>query len=90
MTGPRADAVARDLSDRLPGLLAEADPAVLGRTVLALAAMHEAARDGRCRYCRPHQRRWWRWRGSADPCPTRRVLAAELLTSPPASRWTSA
>lgn len=88
MTNPRADAVARGLSERLPGLLAEADSVVLGRTVMAVAAMHESDRDGRCRYCRPRRWRWWR--GTADPCPTRRVLAAELVAARPAPPWMSA
>lgn len=88
VTSPRTDLVARDLSDRLPGLLAEADPVVLGRTVMAVAAMHEADRDGRCRYCRPSRWRWWRH--TAYPCPTRRVMAAELVVSPPEPRFTPA
>lgn len=65
----------------VPQLLAEADPAVLARTVLSLAAMHEPDRSGRCRYCRPTQ--WGWWRRTTHPCPTRRVMVAELRTATP-------
>ncbi|HEY9472636.1 MAG TPA: hypothetical protein VIS06_02165, partial [Mycobacteriales bacterium] len=37
----------------LPRLLADAPPEVLGRTVLAVATMHEPDPDGRCRACQP-------------------------------------
>ncbi|HEY9388321.1 MAG TPA: hypothetical protein VIR27_00965 [Mycobacteriales bacterium] len=72
-----------DLVDRLPDLLAAAPPEVLGRVVLSVAVMHQADIRGRCPWCQPQRRRRW-WRrgpqpfGPAGPCPTRRMLVAEL------------
>ena len=72
-----------DLVDRLPDLLAQAPPEVLGRVVLSVAVMHQADTRGRCPWCQP-ARRWRRWRrgpqpfGPVGPCPTRRMLVAEL------------
>lgn len=79
----------------LAGLLAGARPETWGRTVLAVAAMHEPDQHGHCRYCRPdpHDRpRWWRrrQRGPVQPCPTRRMLLAEVIAEPPAPQWTPA
>ncbi|HEX5495707.1 MAG TPA: hypothetical protein VFX70_14140 [Mycobacteriales bacterium] len=68
-------------------LLAGADPVAVSRTVMSLAAMHEPDRSGRCRYCRAG--RWLWWRRTGYPCPTRRVLVAELRTAVPV-RWTPA
>jgi hypothetical protein len=66
--------------DPLPCLIADAEPAVLGRTVLAVAAMHEPDEQGRCRVCAP-RRPWWRWwsRDRGGACPTRRVLWSTLV-----------
>ena len=71
----------------LPRLLADAPPEVLGRTVLAVATMHEPDPDGRCRACQPGERRWWRRsrrRFGNYPCPTRRMLLAGVSTPYPA------
>ncbi|HEX5495985.1 MAG TPA: hypothetical protein VFX70_15560 [Mycobacteriales bacterium] len=84
------DSAAPDLA----GLLAGAPPEAWGRTVLAVAAMHEPDEHGQCRYCRPDpaDRPRWRWwkRPAARPCPTRRMLLAEAATFPPEPRWTPA
>lgn len=65
----------------LPDLIALAAPETLGRVVLAIAAMHERDEHGRCRQCPPHRPSRWRWwRRSSQPCPTWRVMRAELLT----------
>jgi hypothetical protein len=71
--------VATPHSDPLPFLIADAEPVVLGRTVLAVAAMHEPDENGRCRICSTH--RWWPLRlRSRDEswCSTRRMLWATL------------
>lgn len=70
-----------DTDPDLGGLLAGCRPEVWGRGVLAVAAMHEPDRTGRCRFCRPERRgwRWWRW--DAGPCPTRRMLLAEVVAA---------
>ncbi|HEY9472971.1 MAG TPA: hypothetical protein VIS06_03860 [Mycobacteriales bacterium] len=77
-----------DLAERL----ADAPPEVLGRVMLAVATMHEPDGQGRCRWCRPTRSRWWRWarRGPQVPCPTRRVMAAELAVSSTTPTWTPA
>lgn len=69
-------------ADPLPCLIADAEPAVLGRTVLALAAMHEPDENGRCRVCSTR----WRWRRSRREawCSTRRMLWATLVEGHPA------
>lgn len=69
-------------ADPLPFLIADAEPAVLGRTVLAVAAMHEPDEHGRCRICSTR----WRWRRSRGEswCSTRRMLWATLVGSQPA------
>lgn len=62
-------------------LLADAPPEVLGRAMLAVAAMHEPDESGRCRWCGPHPRFWRRRRRRcAEPCRTHRVIVAELRT----------
>lgn len=69
--------------DPLPSLIADAEPAALGRTVLAVAAMHEPDERGRCRVCGTR----WRWRRAARGqswCSTRRMLWATLVGSQPA------
>lgn len=68
-------------------LVADATPTVLGRTVLAVAAMHEPNECGRCPWCHPAAR-WWRRRPSG-PCRTRRVIVAELRTGV-GPHWVSA
>ncbi|HEX5494181.1 MAG TPA: hypothetical protein VFX70_06355 [Mycobacteriales bacterium] len=71
--------------------LAGAPVEVWGRLVLAVAAMHEPDGTGRCRYCRPDRHRWpWWRRRPARPCPTRRMLLAEVIAEPPAPHWTPA
>lgn len=66
------------MTEDVAALLADAPPHVWGRTVLAVAAMHEPYPDGRCRWCRP-DRRWWRVRRRpVGDCRTRRVILAEL------------
>lgn len=72
--------VPQRLGERLPQLLAESPTVVLERTVLAVAAMHDVDEHGHCRVCaecRPRRWRWWR-RSPNYPCPTRRVMWAEL------------
>lgn len=72
-------------SDPLPFLIADAEPAVLGRTVLAVAAMHEPDEYGRCRVCSGHRRWRLRWRSRGESwCSTRRMLWATLVQSHPA------
>ncbi|HEY9474889.1 MAG TPA: hypothetical protein VIS06_13680 [Mycobacteriales bacterium] len=85
---PTDDASPRD---DLTGLLAEAPPEAWGRTVLAVAAMHEPDGSGRCRYCRPDRRgwRWWR-RPPARPCPTQRMLLTGITAVDGGPRWTAA
>lgn len=66
--------------DPLPSLIADAEPAALGRTVLAVAAMHEPDERGRCRVCGTG----WRWRRASRGqswCSTRRMLWATLVGS---------
>ncbi len=76
----------------LAGLVISAPPEVWGRTVLAVAAMHEPDVRGRCRYCRPGRRRRWHWRryGTCDPCPTRRLLLVEIGATRSGPEWTAA
>lgn len=64
----------------LAEMIAEAPPEVLGRAMLAVAALHEDGPDGRCPVCaecRPRRWRWWR-RSPGHPCPTRRAMVTEL------------
>jgi hypothetical protein len=74
--GPDAEAERPGLAE----LIAEAPPEVLGRAMLAVAALPEDGPDGRCPVCaecRPRGWRWWR-RSPGYPCPTRRVMVTEL------------
>lgn len=69
---------------QLPELIAEAMPEVLGRLVLAVAAQHDPGGRGWCLVCvgcRPRRWGWWRGRRpgrGGEPCPTQRLLWAEL------------
>lgn len=73
--------------DEVRTLVDDTPPAVWGRTLRVIAAMHEPDDTGRCRWCQPRHRlgrrldrltRWWR-RPDAE-CQTRRVIRAELRT----------
>lgn len=68
----------------LPVLVIGATRDDLARTVLAVAAMHEPGPHGRCPHCQPR-----RWRRPTGPCPTHRLVTAELTTLGPPS-WRSA
>ena len=72
--------------------IVDAAPEVLGRTVLAVAALHEPGPEGYCPVCaecRPRRWRWWR-KAPGYPCPTRRAMAAELYATPAGPRFTAA
>lgn len=85
MSGAPAPAPATP--DEVAVRVAEAPPHVLGRTVLAVAAMHEPDDRGRCRRCpRQYRLRWWR---PGTPYPTWRVIVAELRTGA-GPHWVSA
>lgn len=74
-----SDDASEGRQDPLPLLIADAEPAVLGRAVLAVAAMHEPDAEGRCRVCEANRRfRPWRRSRSATACPTRRMLWVAL------------
>ncbi|HEY9475354.1 MAG TPA: hypothetical protein VIS06_16090 [Mycobacteriales bacterium] len=76
----------------LGALLADAPPEVLARLVLSVAVMHRPDGQGRCLRCQRTRHRWvWWWRGPSGPCPTLRLLVAELRTARMAEpRWTPA
>ena len=76
-------------AEDLAALLAETPVEVLGAVVLAVAGLHQADRTGRCQWCQP-KRRWWQ-RRSSGPCPTMRMMLAELRASRDAApHWTPA
>ena len=74
--------------------IVNAAPEVLGRTVLAVAALHEPGPEGYCLVCAECRPRRWRWRwwrkAPGYPCPTRRAMAAELYATPAGPRFTAA
>jgi hypothetical protein len=78
------DAVAGEAeSAQVVALVTDAPPEVLGRVVLAVAALHEPGTLGHCPQCAECQPcRWRRWRRTTHapdyPCPTWRVMAIEL------------
>ncbi|HEY9471973.1 MAG TPA: hypothetical protein VIQ76_20395 [Propionibacteriaceae bacterium] len=88
----RAAAETADERPRLAEVIVDAPPEVLGRAVLAVAALHEPGPEGYCLVCaecRPRRWRWWR-KAPEYPCPTRRAMAAELYATPAGPRFTAA
>ena len=87
-----SDADTESKRQGLAETIVDASPEVLGRTVLAVAALHEPGPGGYCLVCvecRPHRWRWWR-KEPGCPCPTRRAMAAELYATPAGPRFTAA
>jgi hypothetical protein len=86
-----SDADAESEQQGLAETIVDAAPEVLGRTVLAVAALHEPGPEGYCPVCaecRPRRWRWWR-KAPRYPCPTRRAMAAELYATPAGPRFTA-
>ena len=79
---------------QLVELVTDAPPEVLGRVVLAVAALHEPVPLGHCPQCSECQpRRWRRWRTThapGYPCPTRQVMAIGLRAETSGPRFTPA